>query len=98
MSPFRVVEGFDVVGHSASGRATRLERNLVEQLHLERPEEALCDRIVPAISSTTHAAGDLGLIQNIPTPLSPENFDGSYRTQMEKMRKSMAPRPFGLKG
>ena len=40
MAPTDVVESLDVVGHRAPSFYARLQRKLVDELHLERSEEA----------------------------------------------------------
>jgi hypothetical protein len=42
---------------------SRRPRPLVDQLDLEPPEEALRDRVVPAVAATAHAAGDSLLLE-----------------------------------
>ena len=50
MAPLRVVPPFDEVEHGCAGLGRRRERDTVEELALERGEEALAERIIVAVA------------------------------------------------
>lgn len=58
MSPSAVVEDLDVLVDGCGGLVTRRPRAPVEELALERPEEALDDGVVEAVAAVAHAACD----------------------------------------
>src|SRR5208337_5096872 len=58
-----VVEALDVLRDLDLGRRTRGELALVYELGLERSEEALHYRVIPAVPPPAHAAGDPSLLQ-----------------------------------
>ena len=58
MSTDSIVEDFDVFENLLSGLRTCDEQGFVDELDLERSEEALGHRVVPAVALTTHAAFD----------------------------------------
>src|SRR5687768_358266 len=53
-----IVENLDVVKDVGAGFGPRSPSGAVDELALERREEALDRRVVPAIAAATHAASD----------------------------------------
>src|SRR5213593_518518 len=58
VSPLLIVEDFDVVEERRARGGPRGPERIVHELDLERGEEALRHRIVPAVTPPTHAADD----------------------------------------
>jgi len=58
MKSLSVIEHLDPFCNPRFSHRSGRERLGVNQLSLEGPEEAFCDCIIPAISPTTHTAGD----------------------------------------
>src|SRR5256886_11438131 len=61
MSAPRVVPAFDEIEHGQARVGRRAEALTIEQLALERREEALAHRVVVGIAHTTHRGPDAGL-------------------------------------
>src|SRR6476659_1433286 len=55
MQPVNVVERIDIVRNRSGGFCASFEDLMVEHLAFDRREEALSDRIIPAIALTAHA-------------------------------------------
>jgi hypothetical protein len=58
MAPLPIVEDLDVLEDRAPRRGARGPARVVDELDLERGEEALRHRVVPAVAPPTHAADD----------------------------------------
>src|SRR5262245_54999727 len=58
MSPLPIVEELEVLDERGARRRPRGPGRVVDQLDLQRREEALGDGIVPAIAPAAHAADD----------------------------------------
>src|SRR3954469_2468573 len=65
MPPLQVVERVDVVGDGCNGGSARGVVLVVDELGLQRPEETLGNRIVPAIAGATHARHDAAAATHI---------------------------------
>src|SRR6266542_6985237 len=65
MPSLPVIEPLDVVEELGARRRPRLPRRVVDELDLQRGEEALGDRVVPAIAPAAHAAHDPMLGQRL---------------------------------
>ena len=65
MSTLAIVEAFDVIEHICSGLLPGLVFLSAGTLSLERSKERLDYRVVVATASTTHAAGDSVLLEQI---------------------------------
>jgi hypothetical protein len=65
MPPLPIVEALEVVERLGARRRAGGPRRVVDQLDLERREEALRDGIVPAIAPPVHAADDPVLCQDL---------------------------------
>ena len=71
----RVVEELDVLGNGLVGGFPSQPGPAVDELRLQGPEEALHDRVVPAVPSTAHAALDAldELRRAKPDKIEPDN-------------------------
>ena len=56
MSPFWVVEGFDVFEYGGGGRFVVWKYPIAEPFAFQAAEEAFHGRVVPAVTCTAHAA------------------------------------------
>lgn len=69
MTPVRVVKAEILADGLASASACR-PRSAAEQLRLQGPKEAFRDRVVPAVASATHAAGDTASLERLAVRLA----------------------------
>ena len=58
MAPFAVVERLDVLEDGGARRRSSRPTVPVHEVELESREEALCDRVVPAVARPTQAGTD----------------------------------------
>jgi hypothetical protein len=65
MSSLPIVEELEVLEQVSARRGARGPRSVVNELDLERREEALGDGVVPAIATAAHAADDPVLRQDL---------------------------------
>src|SRR5215470_18418508 len=65
MSPLPIVEELEVLDEVDARGGPRQPGGVVDELDLQRREEALGHRIVPAIAPAAHAADDLMLCQGL---------------------------------
>src|SRR5215510_4097956 len=63
VTPLTVVEAFDELGDLVSRRGSILPSPSIDKLLLQRREEALGDRVVPARALAAHAGCDPVLVQ-----------------------------------
>jgi len=63
MKSLSVIEHLNPLSDHRSGKGSGREDSRMNQLGFEGAEEAFRHSIIPAITSTAHAAGDLGMLQ-----------------------------------
>ena len=89
MPPLPVVEDLEVLEELGARRGPRGPRRVVDQLDLQRREEALGDGVVPAVAPPAHAADDPVLRQD-PLVVAAGVLAAAIRVMQQALRRAPA--------